>query len=368
MKITDVTTTLLRYPHGKPVHDGTTPPSRSISHGREQLFVHIKTDAGFEGLGMGEGVPGARQIVETVLKDVLLGQDPFNIEKLWNEMHWSVRGYGRGGVSIAALSAADIALWDLKAKALGMPLYRLLGPFAESVPVYASGGWTNLSQEDLVASMKTLVERGFSRVKMKVGNDFGQAEREDMERVAAVRQALGPSIALYVDANGAYYPKQAIYMAKAFEQLQVGWFEEPVSPENIEGLADVRRETSIPIAGGEQLNTRSEFRDLLVGGGVDIVQPDVKRVGGITEWMRISHLIQAFGPPIAPHAAQLVHLHLACATPNLKSVEYLDIEEEGDKLWYTEFPQPRDGMWSPYPDRPGLGLELSPFAIERWAV
>ena len=367
MKITDVTTTTLFCPDIRPIQDATMPPPGLGGGGRGQLFVHIHTDQGTEGLGIGQTSPGVRQVVES-FRGLLIGRDPFEVERLWNDMFWHVRGYGRKGVALCALSAVDIGLWDLKAKALGLPLYRLLGPYTDAVPIYGSGGWTNLSPGELVAEMTGYVEAGIKRVKMKVGKDFGRSEREDIQRLAAVREAVGDDVAVYVDANNGYYPKQAIYMAREFEQFQVGWFEEPVLADDVDGLAQVRNATSIPVATGEHEYTKYGFKALISGGGADIVQPDVGRVGGVTEWMKVAHVAHAFNLPVAPHAVQLVHLHLACATPNLKVVEYMNTSLEGDRLWYTEFPQQRDGTWSPYPDRSGLGLELDPYAVERWAL
>ena len=368
MKIVDVTTTELFYPHVHPVQDATEPPPGPEAGGRGQLFVHIVTDEGLEGLGVGQASPGVRQVIESGLKGLLIDQDPFDIEKLWNDMFWQVRGYGRKGLAFCAVSAVDIGLWDLKAKALGVPLYKLLGPYTNSIPIYGSGGWTNFTSEELVAEMSGYVEQGIKRVKMKVGKDFGGSEREDIERVAAVRQAVGDDVALYVDANNGYYAKQAIYMAREFEQYQVGWFEEPVLADDIQGLAEVRRAIAIPVASGEHEYTRYGFKELITGGGADIVQPDVARVGGVTEWMKVAHLAQAFNLPVAPHMVPLVHLHLGCATPNLKVVEYANVVLEGDRIWYTELPEQRDGMLSPFPDRPGLGLELDPYAVEKWSV
>jgi L-alanine-DL-glutamate epimerase-like enolase superfamily enzyme len=368
VKITDVTTTVLFYPHTKPIQDATIPPPRPGAGGRGQLFVHIHTNAGVEGLGIGASAPGVRQVIETSFRDLLIGQDPFDIEKLWNDMFWRIRGYGRKGVAFCALSAVDIGLWDLKAKALNLPLYKLLGPYADAVPIYGSGGWTNFDERELVAEMVGYVEQGIKRVKMKVGKDFGKSEREDIQRLAAVRRAVGDDVAIYIDANNGYYPKQAIYMAREFEQFQVGWFEEPVLADDIEGLAQIRQAINIPVATGEHEYTKYGFRELIARGGADIVQPDVGRVGGVTEWMKVAHVAHAFNLPVAPHAVQLVHLHLACATPNLKVVEYMNTSLEGDKIWYTEFPQQKDGMWSPFPDKPGLGLELNPHAVEKWAI
>ena len=323
MKIVDVTTTELFYPDARPVQDATVAPPGPHAGGRGQLFVHLRTDEGVEGLGIGQAAPGARQVIETALKDLLLDQDPFFIEKLWSDMFWRVRGYGRKGIAFCALSAVDIGLWDLKAKALGLPLYRLLGPYTDSVPIYGSGGWTNFTTEEVVAEMVDYVDQGIERVKMKVGKDFGRSEREDLERVAAVREAVGENVALYVDANNGYYAKQAVYMAREFEAYQVGWFEEPVLADDIQGLVDIRRAINIPVASGEHEYTRYGFKELIARGCVDIVQPDVGRVGGVTEWLKVAHMAHAFNLPVAPHAVQLVHLHVACATPNLKVVEYL---------------------------------------------
>jgi L-alanine-DL-glutamate epimerase-like enolase superfamily enzyme len=368
MKITNVTTTLLFYPEGRPIQDATIPPPSPGAGGRGQLFVHIYTDEGVEGLGIGQASPGVRQVVEDGLKGILIGQDPFNIEKIWSDMFWHVRGYGRKGIAFCAISAVDIGLWDLKAKALGIPLYKLLGPYQESVPIYGSGGWTNFTEEELIAEMTGHVENGIKRVKMKVGKDFGQSEREDIQRLAAVRKAVGDDVAIYIDANNGYYPKQAIYMAKEFEQFQVGWFEEPVIPDDIAGLAQIREAINIPVATGEHEYTKHGFRELIANNGTDIVQPDIGRVGGVTEWMKVAHMAHAFNLPVAPHAVQLVHLHVACATPNLKIVEYMNVALDGDRVFYTEFPQQKDGMWSPFPDKPGLGLELNPYAVEKYAV
>ena len=179
---------------------------------------------------------------------------------------------------------------------------------------------------------------------------------------------FGDDVSIYVDANQGYYAKQAIYMANEFEQFQVGWFEEPILADDIQGLAEVRRAVNIPIAAGEQEYTKSGFRELITRGGVGIVQPDVAHVGGVTEWMKVAHLADTFKLPISPHAVQLVHLHTTCATPNLKVMEYTNTALEGDRIWYTEFPQQKDGMWSPDPDKPGLGLELDPDAVAQWAV
>jgi L-alanine-DL-glutamate epimerase-like enolase superfamily enzyme len=367
MKITEIKTTFLFDPEGFVIQDATIPPPNPGAQGRSALFVHIKTDEGVEGLGVGQGQRAVQAVIEDSLKSLLIGQDPFNIEKLWNDMFWRVRGYGRKGLAFCAISAVDIGLWDLKAKALGVPLYRLLGPYRDSVPIYGSGGWTNFDTKRLIEEQTGYVERGFKSVKMKVAKDFGQAEAEDIKRLAAVRKTIGDGIELLVDANNGYYAKQAIAMSRRFEDYNVGWFEEPVLADDIQGLAEISKATTIPVATGEHEYTKFGFKELISRGGADIVQPDIGRVGGVTEWMKVAHLAHAFNLPVAPHAVQLVHLHTACATPNLRIVEYLGVAEQSDLVWYTDFPKPKNGMWSPYPDKPGLGLELNPKSVKKYA-
>ena len=366
MKITDITTTTLHYPYGRPIVDATIYPPKPGVQGRSATFVHIKTDSGVEGLGTGTGGPAVVAVVKS-LREHLIGEDPFDIERLWEQMFWRVRGFGRKGVAFCAISCIDVALWDLKAKALGLPLYKLLGSYTNTVPIYGSGGWTDFTEDELIREQAGYVERGIPRIKMKVGKDFGKSEREDLRRLAAVRKAVGDDVEIYVDANNGYYAKQAIAMAREFEQYRIGFFEEPVLADDIEGLVAVAKATSMPVATGEHEYTKFGFKELIARGGADIVQPDVGRVGGVTEWLKVASLAHAFNLPIAPHAVQVVHLHLACAIPNLKVVEYLGISEEGDRIWYTEFPQPRNGMWSPDPDKPGLGLELDPQAVAKYA-
>ena len=366
MKIVDVSTLMIHNPDAPAIQDGTIPPLAPGAKGRSQLFVTVRTDEGVEGLGMNSGVFATRTVIDRNLKDLLVGQDPFNIEKLWDDMFWRVRGFGRKGVAIEAIAAVDVALWDLKAKALDLPLHRLLGPFAESVPGYGSGGWTHYTQEELVAEMMLYVEQGFPRVKMKVGKNFGQSEREDIARVEAVRKAIGDEIELYVDANWAYSAKQAIRMAKVFEELDVGWFEEPVIADDIDGLRRVRESTPIPIASGELEHTKFGFRELIARGGVDIAQPDIGRVGGITEWMKASQLAHAFNLPVAPHGFPALHTVTGAATPNLKVIEFGRPEHSLD-FYFEEYPRPVDGMFTPL-ERPGHGLTLKPQVVAEHAV
>ena len=235
-------------------------PPFAISHrgAANVSFTSIRIRV-WSGWAWGGGTTAAREVIERTLKPILLGQNALHIEKLWDDMFWAIRGVGRKGLAFSALSAIDIALWDLKAKYYETPLYRLLGPFTESVPIYGSGGWTHFSQDELVAEQCGYVERGMKAVKMKVGKDFGQSEREDVARLAAVREAVGADVQLFIDANNGYYAKQAIRMARTFEEYDVGWFEEPVLADDIEGLAAVARAIDIPVATGEHEYTKYGF-------------------------------------------------------------------------------------------------------------
>jgi L-alanine-DL-glutamate epimerase-like enolase superfamily enzyme len=363
MKITDIRSYRLYDSSSAPFQDSTM---AKPANGLAWMFVELATDAGITGVAYSEGAGPVRAFIHEQLKDLIVGADPFESEKLWTAMFWRVRGNGRKGAAFQAISTIDNALWDIKAKALGVPLYRLLGQAHDRVPVYGSGGWTNYTTEELVREQMSLLDRGFTRTKMKVARDFGNAAQEDVDRVAAVRKAVGPSSTLYVDANNGYYAKQAIGMAERFGEFNLGWFEEPVLADDIPGLAQVARATSIPIATGEHEYTKFGFRDLITTGAVDIVQADIGRVGGVTEWMKVAHMAAAFNLPMAPHAYCLLHLHPAMATPNLMVVEMLDIEWDGMSKWLIDPALPKDGYWKPDPSRPGNGVEVDPHAIEKY--
>ena len=364
MKITDVRTTLIIVPRAVPVSDGTAPKIDAGGY----CFVHIRNDEGHEGLGMTAPSRGTRAVIEHDLKEILLGADPLNVEGLWQEMFWRVRGVGRKGMAFQAISAVDIALWDLKARSLGLPLFKLLGPCRDSTPIYGSGGWTNYTDSELIDEQLGYVERGMHRVKMKVGMDFGTQPQADIRRVEAVRRALGDQVELYVDANNAYTAKQAIGLGRRFEDSGIGWYEEPVLADDIDGLARIAAALTVPIATGEHEYTKFGFKDLLSRAAADIAQPDVARVGGVTEWLKVAHLAEAFNIPVASHAYQLVHLHLACATPNMQVVEVLSTFEIADRAIFTEFPEPAGDNWAPDPKKLGLGLELDPVAVDAYGI
>jgi len=364
MKITDIACEKVSIPLKKPKAIST----RSI-HRRQLTVVQVSTDEDLTGVGWSWSHAVAT-IVNERLRDLLVAEDPLQTEWLWNRMYGAegTLTYGRRGVAVRAISAVDVALWDLKGKALQMPVYRLLGGCRSCVPVYASGGYyeEGKTADDLADEMVAYVKQGFRAVKIKVGL---LSLDEDEERVRAVREAVGPDVALMVDANNAYQPYSAIRAARAFGEYGIEWLEEPVSPDDACGSARVAATVDTPIASGELEYTRYGFRELIDKQAADIVQPDASVAGGVTEWIKIAALASANRIPIAPHSSQEVHVHLVAATPGALNVEFFDPSADivkTEELFTTRL-TPRDGCL-PVPQKPGFGIELSRKALEKYRV
>jgi L-alanine-DL-glutamate epimerase-like enolase superfamily enzyme len=265
------------------------------------------------------------------------------------------------------LGGIDIALWDLKGKVAGLPIYKLLGGFRDRVDTYIAGGYYEEGKGlgELAAEMEENVERGARAVKIKVG---GLSINEDVDRVRVCRETIGPDVRLMVDANNAYRHYQAIEFARKAERYDLFWFEEPVEPDDYIGSREVTRATGVPIAAGENEYTRYGFRDLINHRAVDILQPDALVCGGITEFMKIAALAQANDLDISPHGAQAVHIHLMAAIPNGLILEYYrdTVDPMHGKIWRHEL-EFRDGQVHA-PDRPGLGLEPRWETLEPYRV
>ena len=325
------------------------------------VVVEVMTDQGITGIGVtynevgGEAV---REFINCSLKPVLIGRNPLETETLYEENFHYIRGVGRKGLAFCAYSAIDIALWDIKGKVVGLPLYKLLGGSDPHVEVYASGGWTSYSTDELVGEMTALAGQGYRRLKMKVGIDSGRNLREDVRRVAAVREAVGPDVGLILDANNAWQSGTAVQFARMIEPYDIEFIEEPVFADDMPGLADFRRRTAIPLATGEHEYTRYGARDLLINGAADIVQCDATRVGGFTETLKIIALTQAFNKTFAPHCMEHMHMHLIAVAPNARYLEKLMIFDEVSENVYLDPPKPVNGIMT-IPDKPGLGLELN---------
>ena len=359
MKVTEVTMETYRWPRAKPIRNG-----RYVYATSGLDVVKINTDEGVSGIGLSGAVQEAEEVGRTILahlKQYVIGQDPFDTERVWDDM-WQPKLVGRRGITTRVISGIDIALWDIRGKVADRPVYKMLGGFTDKVPVYIAGGYYEEGKglEDLASEMEAAVSMGARAVKMKVG---GAAINEDVERVRVARQAVGPDVKLMVDANCAYRFYEAIELARKIETYEIFWFEEPVNPDDYQGHKAVSQATTIPIATGENEYTRYGFRDLIESRSAAIIQPDALIMGGVTEFMKVAALAQAHDLPIAPHGTQDVHIHLVSAIPNGLILEYY--ASATDPMWgkmFKETLQVEDGFVRP-PDRAGLGIELNTEAL-----
>ncbi len=306
------------------------------------------------GLGYTYGDASAAKLISGHLREVLAGRDPMDIPGSWLAMVQSVRNIGRPGIASTAISAVDIALWDLKAKILGLPLVKLIGAVREGIPVYGSGGFTSYSLEQLQRQLSGWADSGMRTVKMKIG----RKPADDPERVRSAREAIGKNTKLFVDANGAYSRKQALGLADVFREMGVAWFEEPVSSDDLEGLRLIRDRApaGMDIAAGEYGYISVYFKRMLEAGAVDVLQADGTRCGGITGFMQVSALCTAYSMPLSAHTAPAVHMHACCTAPNAVHLEYFHDHVRIENMLFDGVQQPKQGVLEPDLSRPGLGL------------
>jgi L-alanine-DL-glutamate epimerase-like enolase superfamily enzyme len=320
-------------------------------------IVVVEVEGGREtGLGYTYGDASAAVLVRDTLADVVSGRDAMDIPAAWRALAERVRNLGRPGIAATAISALDLALWDLKARLLEVPLATLLGRARESVPVYGSGGFTSYPVERLREQLYGWVEEGISRVKMKVGRD----PDGDVERVRIAREAIGSEAALYVDANGAYTCKQALDLAGRFAELGVSWFEEPVSSDDLEGLRLVRDRApaGMDVAAGEYGYDPSYFQRMLSAGAVDCLQADLTRCGGLTGFLAAATIADAHMIDLSGHTAPAAHLAACCAVPRLRHLEWFHDHVRIERMLFDGFVEPVAGELHPDLAGPGLGLEL----------
>ncbi len=292
---------------------------------QETIFVQIETDDGFIGTGYSYTIgTGGRAVLALLREDLLhrlVGQDARQIEALWNKLFWATHGTAVGAITSLALAAVDTALWDLRCKAAGQPLWLLAGGYRERVPLYdTEGGWLNLPIDEIVREAEASLAKGWPGVKIKVGKPDPM---EDVARLTAVREAIGPNIDLMVDANQSFTYTEAKRRARLFEHLNLFWFEEPMPAEDMSGHVQLAQSTSIPVAVGESIYSLSHFREYLASGACGIVQVDVARIGGITPWLKTAHLAESFNVKVAPHFLMELHVSLAAAVPNSLYVEHI---------------------------------------------
>jgi L-alanine-DL-glutamate epimerase-like enolase superfamily enzyme len=292
---------------------------------QETIFVEVSTDDGAVGLGYSYTIGTGGTAVHALLRDHLLprlvGQDSRLVEGVWRDLFASTRATTVGAITSLALAAVDTALWDLRCIRAGEPLWRVAGGFRPRVPLYdTEGGWLHLTTDELVVGAKAAVDAGWNGIKVKVGKPTAH---EDLERLMAVRAAVGPRFDLMVDANQSMTAAEAIRRAEAFAPVDLFWLEEPLPADDVEGHVRLARSTSIPIAVGESMYSIAQFRDYLERGAASIVQVDVARVGGITPWLKVAHMAEAFNVDVCPHFLMELHVSLVAAIPNGRYVEHI---------------------------------------------
>jgi L-rhamnonate dehydratase len=341
-------------------------------------LVEVETDDGLIGHGftaITEEEVIAR-IVEAVAGPAIIGDDPLAHEGIWHKLYWTLMPRGQTGYAAHALAAIDVALWDIKGKALGQPVWRLLGGARSRVPLYATFGFGFFDRDELAAAAKLWVSQGFRRLKMTVGHEalrrrdqrpIAETILEDKARIEAVREAVGPDVGLYIDANCSLDLFHARRLAEMIKPTGITFFEEPLTQNDASQMAELRRLTGIPLACGQNEGLLFRFRDLLQHEAVDVLQPNVVISGGFTQCIKVAGLAAAFNVPIANGGAwsfHNMHLHAGLANGGLVEHHYLAVEL--CRQIYTGLPEPKDG-WLELPDRPGLGFEPNRDAIREIA-
>ena len=341
------------------------------------LIVEIFTDDGHVGIGNAALAPPlVKQGIDLYLKPWLLGQDPWDIEYLWQHMYRKTMAFGRKGIGTVAMSAVDIALWDILGKSAKQPVYRLLGGRTKQrIPVYASRLYS-VELDELATEAKRYQDEGYKAMKLRFGwgpVDGAAGMQRNVELVRTVRAAIGDGVDLMADAYMGWTLDYAKRMLPLLEPFHLRWLEEPLIPDDIQGYAELKSYGRIPIAGGEHEFTVYGFRDLLEGRAVDYIQFDTNRVGGITQARKISAMAEAHSVPVIPHAGQMHNYHVVMASLNSPMAEYfpiVDVEVGNELFWYIFGGEPRakDGFIDLDENVPGLGLTINEAALDKFEV
>jgi D-arabinonate dehydratase len=358
MKITDIKLT-------DPIYLPTelqTDSINALSRANTYTFCQVFTDEGITGFVPARGGALVKSLVEEALKPYVVGEDPINNERIWSRMYWGSLSNGRRGAFMIALSIIDNAVWDIKGKAAKQPINKLLGGFQDSVNTYGSGINLNLTNDELVKQMTDFVKDGFKAVKMKIGH---RDPKIDLERIRLVRAAIGPDIDLMVDANNAWGLMAAIDIAKRMEEFDIYWLEEPILADEIGSLAKLAKETSIPIAVGENHYGKWEFKEMIEQGAVEVVQCDIGKCGGVTEFLKIAAIADAYGLPVCPHNSDFIDVPCIAAIPNGLFQEYVKVNIEPVYQIVRDPIRPVNGMFAPS-NKPGFGIELIPEAANKF--
>jgi L-alanine-DL-glutamate epimerase-like enolase superfamily enzyme len=348
-------------PTDTPEADGT------LAWDKTTMVVAYAQAGAARGIGWTYAAAAAGSVITDVLADAVVGRSALDVPGSAEAMTRAVRNIGRPGIAATAISAVDIALWDLKARLLGCSLPQLLGQATDGVRIYGSGGFTTYADQQTRDQLEGWVHKdGIPRVKIKIGESWGQREGRDLERVALAREVIGPDAELYVDANGGYAAGQAVRVAGRLTEYGVTWFEEPVSAQDLAGLAAVRRQVQPDVAAGEYSWSLADSARLIDAGAVDCLQLDVTRCGGITEFLRGAALAQAHNLEISGHCAPNLHARVGAAVPNLRHVEYFHDHQRIERMLFDGALDPDGGVLRSDPGQPGLGVTLREADAERY--
>jgi L-alanine-DL-glutamate epimerase-like enolase superfamily enzyme len=359
--VRDITTAVYQIPTDAPEADGT------LAWDATTMVVASARAGTARGIGWTYAAAAAQRVVADVLADAVIGRSAMDVPGAAEAMARAVRNIGRPGIAATAISAVDTALWDLKARLLGVSLTRLLGRARDSVPIYGSGGFTSYDEQQTREQLAGWVAKDrIPRVKIKIGESWGASEHRDLERVALAREVIGPDTELYVDANGGYPAGQAVRVGHRLAEYGVTWFEEPVSSQDLAGLAMVRRQVLPDVAAGEYSWSLADSAGLIAADAVDCLQLDVTRCGGITEFLRGSALAAAHNLQVSGHCAPNLHARVGVAVANLRHVEYFHDHQRIEQMFFDGALDPAGGILTPDPDEPGLGLTLRGPDAERY--
>lgn len=310
---------------------------------------------------IGQGGPAILSLLRETLVPQLVGREAENIEELWRSLLFSTHATAVGAITSLALATIDTALWDLRCQRAGLPLFRLLGGAKDNVAVYTTeGGWLHIDTDLLVADALEAKAKGFAGSKVKIGRPHMS---EDRERLTAIREAVGPGYEIMVDANQSFTRAEATRRTRILEELDIAWFEEPLPADDVLEHAKLAASTSVPIAVGESLYSISQFKDYLVSGAASIAQVDVARIGGITPWIKVAHMAEAFNVPVCPHFLMELHASLVCAIPNAPLLEYIP---QLDTITSSKLRIENGRAWPS--EQPGLGVDWDWDSINDQAI
>lgn len=347
-------------PTDLPESDGT------FAWNQTTIVIVTATGGGKAGIGYTYADTATAELIQKALTPLIEGCDAMNIPACWEKMRHGIRNLGRPGICSMAIAGVDGALWDLKSKIIGVPLVTLLGAAQSSVAAYGSGGFTSYTIAQLQKQLGGWAEQGMGAVKMKIGREPDR----DVERVRAAREAIGPKVQLYVDANGAYTVKEALAMAARFAESGVCWFEEPVSSDDLVGLRQVRERApaGMEIAAGEYGYDLPYFRRMLDAEAVDVQQADASRCAGISEFLRVGALCEARNRPMSAHTSPSLHLHPCCAISRVRNIEYFHDHVRIESMFFDGAARAVNGRLQPDLTRPGIGLEFKRADAKRFAA